>query len=495
MNTPVVSQYQAGRAKRACLSCLRKRRWCDRSLPKCLICTEAQRQCEGYAPDVIRTFVNLNATNASRPNKKRLLCESLADSKKSTLQQLDTPHNDSVVNQTLASSSESEPQLGGIPVVSLQATFPQHVEALWRTFLLEYCQTADYWPPGCSFLALQNRALDLSLVGLSAHRLALNFPGSELLVLGLTAYNNSIRLFRRLMQQEHNNGLVAMLAVISTVYALTEASLMQPEDIANFGWGKSGHFDGALALMQKCGPVFFSLDGFHLVFKKIREMGAFLALTRRHETFLLEEEWMTTPWKSQPKTWRDKLYDLVVVFSEVVASSQGNDHASNQLESIRTEIDKALKVEAELSAWKSSWLNEAYPSHRIRCHCQAPAQFSCLCSLSALNFPTTDFALLQVECWSLQLLISITLRKLSDSGADPPVWIAHLPVRSSQIANFMDEALPFPIFKYTTDRSSGITEGLCRTILATWTLREYRGIQGGNEERNLDSKSLETSSY
>jgi hypothetical protein len=222
---------------------------------------------------LIRTFVNLNATNASRPNKKRLLCEALANSKQSTVKQTHTPHNDPFVNQTSASSSQSEPQLGAIQVVSLQANFPQHVEALWGTFLLGYCQTKDYWPPGCSFLALQNRALDLSLVALSAHRLALNVPGSDLLVLGLTAYNNSIGLFRRLMQQQYHSGLTAMLAVTSTVYALIEASLMQPEDIANFGWGKSGHFDGALTLMQKSGPVFFSFDGFHLVFKKIREMG------------------------------------------------------------------------------------------------------------------------------------------------------------------------------------------------------------------------------
>lgn len=223
---------------------------------------------------MIRTFVNLNATNASRPNKKRLLCEALANSKKSTVKQSHTPHKDPFVNKGSASSSKSESQLGGIQVVSLQTHFPQHVEALWRTFLLGYCQTKDYWPPGCSFLALQNRALDLSLVALSAHRLALNLPGSNLLVLGLTAYNNSISLFRRLMQQQqHNSGLTAMLAVTSTVYALIEASLMQPEDIANFGWGKSGHFDGALTLMQDSGPVFFSFDGFHLVFKKIREMG------------------------------------------------------------------------------------------------------------------------------------------------------------------------------------------------------------------------------
>lgn len=140
-------------------------------------------------------------------------------------------------------------------------------------FLLAYCQTKDYWPLGYSFLALQNRVLDLSLVALSAHRLALNLPGNDLLVLGLTAYNNSIILFRRLMEQQCNSGLTAMLAATSTVYALIEASLMQLEDIGNFGWGKSGHFDGALALMKKSGPVSFSFDGFHLVFKKMREMG------------------------------------------------------------------------------------------------------------------------------------------------------------------------------------------------------------------------------
>jgi len=131
----------------------------------------------------------------------------------------------------------------------------------------------DYWPPGCSLLALRNKVLDLSLVALSAQRLALNSPSSDLRLLSLTAYNNSIGLYRDLVQHQLNDDLSAMLAVTSTVYALIEASMMRPEDIANVGWGKSGHFDGALALMQKTGPHYYSASGFHLVFKKIREMG------------------------------------------------------------------------------------------------------------------------------------------------------------------------------------------------------------------------------
>ena len=202
----------------------------------------------------------------------------------------------------------------------------------------------------------------------------------------------------------------------------------------------------------------------------------FLALTRRQETFLLTKEWMSIPWKTQPKTWRDRLYDLAMRFSEIVASSSDNDQASGPREAMNTRIDKTLQIEVELSVWQSSWLKEAYPHQRVGCDCQPPAPFSCICSVPASKLPSTDFALLQVECWSLQLLISTTLSK--SLGPEPMAsWIAHLHVRSSRIARFMEAASTFPAFKHTAERSSGVTEGFCRTILPTWTLREYRGMR------------------
>jgi hypothetical protein len=227
---------------------------------------------------VIRTFVNLDATNVSRRNKKQLLCEALAKSKGSGIKEARPPQRSLSVIQLSASSSYDVPPLAGLNVFTLQADFRQHVEALWRTFQASYCQTEDYWPPGCSVLTLRNEALDFSLVALSSQRLALNSPGSDLRLLSLTAYNKSVGLYRSLIQRPNNAGLTAILAVTSTVYALIEASMMNPEDIANFGWGKSGHFDGALALMRSSGPHFYSTPGFHLVFKKIREMGVCLII-------------------------------------------------------------------------------------------------------------------------------------------------------------------------------------------------------------------------
>lgn len=233
---------------------------CDKTLPSCQICSEAGRQCDGYGANTIRTFVNLDASNVSRKNKKRLLCEAIAETKLS-----DANKSDRIFNGVA--------QTGLRELASLQASYPQQVTALWQTFMRGYCQTGDYWPPGCSLLMLRNEALDLSMVALSAQRLSLDIGDEALHIMSLTAYNNSIRVYRSKMQQCSSSGLAAMLAVISTVYALVDACLNPPTDMAHFSWGASGHFDGALALMQQSGPAQFANDGFHAVFKKIREMG------------------------------------------------------------------------------------------------------------------------------------------------------------------------------------------------------------------------------
>jgi hypothetical protein len=211
----------------------------------------------------------MNEENLTYPNKKRLLCEVLAGSR-------GLDEGPVSINRLSSAIFQSVPTLSGI--ASLQTHFGQHLAALWNSFLSGYCKTKDYWPPGCSLLAFQNRALDLSLVSLSAQQLALSFPKSSFSLLSLKAYNESISIYRKLLQNRHRNSMTALLAVTSTMYALMEASLMKPLDITTFSWGKSGHFDAALSLLMQGGPDPFALPGFHFVFKKIREMGASLTL-------------------------------------------------------------------------------------------------------------------------------------------------------------------------------------------------------------------------
>lgn len=191
---------------------------------------------------MVRTFVNLDASNVKRPNKKRLLCEALANERIETTEEARLNQEGPSAQQLPPSDPHGVLQLVSAKDFSLKPDVRECVETLWRTFLLGYCQTNDYWPPGCSLLALRSETLDLSLVALSAQRLSLDSPDSNLRLLSLTAYNKSIGISRSLIKQEQEKckGLTPMLAVTSTVYALIEASLMQPDDIANLAGGDRG---------------------------------------------------------------------------------------------------------------------------------------------------------------------------------------------------------------------------------------------------------------
>jgi hypothetical protein len=205
-------------------------------------------------------------------------------------------------------------------------------------------------------------------------------------------------------------------------------------------------------------------------------------MSRHQETFLSTKEWMTIPWKFQPKTWRDRLYDLAISFSKVVVDYFRNDQVSSRQEKMETGIDKTLQIEKEISIWKSSWFSEEYSHLQLRCDCQSPAMFSCICSVPSSNLASNDFILLHVECWALQLQISNTLNKLlaTESGFVPP-WNGHLLVRSLQIVGSMQAASSFSALNPTIKRCSGVTESICRSIFPNWVLKEYWGIEHSNE--------------
>ena len=85
------------------------------------------------------------------------------------------------------------------------------------------------------------------------------------------------------------------------------------------------------------------------------------------------------------------------------------------------------------------------------------------------DFPSNDFTLLHVEYWALQLLIELVL-------IDYDVGVS---ARSANITRQMTEALTLPIYQQTKDHFEGITEGLCRMVLASWVLREYKAMCKG----------------
>lgn len=185
------------------------------------------------------------------------------------------------------------------------------------------------------------------------------------------------------------------------------------------------------------------------------------------------------PWKSQPKTWRDRLYDLALNLTEIIISPLENHLALDQRDSVRAQIDKVLHIEAGISTWRSSIFGRAYPHLLIKCDCQHLAPLSCICSVAASEFPTNEFSMLQIECWAVQLQISTVLQRLVASEGDYLApWKAHIPLRSSQIAFRIEAASTCPTLRQTADKTTGVTEGFCRTIFPAWVLNKYRETEG-----------------
>ena len=211
-----------------------------------------------------------------------MLCEAIALNKELISQHATVPDQFQAshgLNLAPAIDLEADAlQPGGVRIIALDALhftageFRQHFEALWRTFLSNYCETEDYWPKGCSQLALRHQALDLALLALSAQRLAFSDDGNSYRLLSMTAYDKGIKMFRCLMQECSDPTSKATLAVIGVVYALLEASQRPMEDILDDTWGSSHHLEGAVVLMKQSQPEAFSFGGYHLFFKKIREM-------------------------------------------------------------------------------------------------------------------------------------------------------------------------------------------------------------------------------
>lgn len=147
--------------------------------------------------------------------------------------------------------------------------FQSHFLTLWAYFQTAYAPTPDSWSVQVSSLGLHHRALDLALISLATMRLSLCGQRNTYQVFSLSAYNVSLQIFRRLLQDD-SQASNALLVVISLIFTLFEGSQQQPSRIYRSGW--ADHLQGALSLMQRHGPCAFQTGGFHAAFKKIREM-------------------------------------------------------------------------------------------------------------------------------------------------------------------------------------------------------------------------------
>ena len=215
----------------------------------------------GYDPHVKGLFINLDKNNVKIPMKP-LVSKAIL-----SIRGHDGPHD----------LEDLQPYgLSAISIHTLDISngeFRDHFLTLWSHYQTAYARTGDSWSVRISSLGLHNKALDLALISLAAMRLSLCGERAKYEILSLSAYNDSLQLFQQLLQNDRQRNL---LVVISLIFTLFEASQQSPTKIYQSGW--SGHLKGAISLMKSQGPRAFQSSGFHVAFKKLREMAVSILL-------------------------------------------------------------------------------------------------------------------------------------------------------------------------------------------------------------------------
>ncbi|KAI9039317.1 uncharacterized protein KD926_009759 [Aspergillus affinis] len=460
----------------------------------------------GYDNERNQVFINLDSSNLKAPMKP-LISKAISTSKRQDLT-FPTIRSDPTFPLSLSTLDLSAGE------------FRSHFITLWGNFHSVYACTPDVWSSGISSAGLQNRALDLALIALATMRLSLSpeHRDNNYQVFSLSAYNTSIQIFRRLLQDKPSMAKSkTVLVVISLVFTLFEAVQQRPTQIYDSGW--AGHLKGALALMERQGPGSFQNGALHEAFRKLREMAVFTLLRLSPEllqsSFLSQEEWMTVPWKEIKKAHRDKLYDIAAKLASIYSRLPST--TACQLPHVEEGFNltwRCQQLYEDLMNWRTEWLRSEHPeflisspSHRSKAtsHCSVGDRNSTY-TPDPRTFPTNEFSFLVAESTALVLLLNNMVTRLAISTSDPSMSdtnnpspeslttsistslsppistltsTAHYTLRlrpfspeTYELQTYLRSALELPCFGYSSSTfdEAGITEGRCRSLLPNWVL-------------------------
>lgn len=484
---------------RSCHTCRQTRRGCDKSRPTCRTCRRNGSKCGGYSQDQEAIFINVNSSNV-RASNKSIFANALRNRTQiSKYDEQRSMHRECQKSQILAKDNIFGNSINCLWLT--ESDFKDHLSVLWNHFHLGHSFTSFAWAPSFIPLISQNRYLDLALIALSALRFSQTTSDSgRIRVMSLTAYGQSLRIFRQACKPVTERGptklsrlVLARLATTSLLYTMFEAMHESPRTIFSSGMiFDNPHLKGAKALIQGCGPSSFRNGGDHHVFKKLREMIIVDGFVHRERSFLADECWMDEPWQILPRTNRDRLFDVAVSMTVLVSKVLVCDLISMVTGGWTVQVQNLAKsLTLQIDLWEGEWHRSLGPTSlsllfEFVHNPQSPPSLTPRESKPG----TADIIFLQLELWSLKLLLAICASRVSMT-LTPAAECSHTDrqsplltgstVKSTQsdahfpgaIAKKIETTLKLPVFGQNDEKITGLVEGQCRSLLPAWSLMEY----------------------
>ncbi|KAK4034379.1 hypothetical protein C8A01DRAFT_18811 [Parachaetomium inaequale] len=170
------------------------------------------------------------------------------------------------------------------------------------------------------------QAISYGYMGLSLGDRALQARGGRL-------YGQVLREVQALLLQQEKSRL-AKLGFTMVMMNMYEALGPAPP-----------HHVGIIRILQHCGPGTFQEESLLEAFRSCR---ALLALCRQSRCLLEDEPWKTLPWQQRPKTFEDRLMDIIVDLPGVAESVVAPHKRAACLDKINT-------LTVALQEWRWDW--------------------------------------------------------------------------------------------------------------------------------------------
>ncbi|KAI0445741.1 hypothetical protein F4803DRAFT_506268 [Xylaria telfairii] len=320
-----------GRSK-GCSTCRKRKKGCDRGRPTCTQCFNAGLECGGYQRDI----VFLNHTQVTKAAAVPVVYRK-------------------------ESPKRSGHSLAGITDIALPNGLAQtaYIEKYISIFL------TDYLPEGRSLtgpsrdwieiahgLHTSSKATQLSLLSLGL------FAAGETQY-ALQSYCFALRKLQTSLSvpcQTQNDSTLATCQLLS----LFEIFHGADDNVLLQGRKWHSHLSGLLAIIQARSPSAYQSGASHQLFVAGRYPLLIAAIKERRRFPLNTPEWRTIPWEKEPKSYMDKLYDIMADMCEILVDTDEMRSCDDHIQKTKfhAEILRACQC---LDERLQNWFKEAGP--------------------------------------------------------------------------------------------------------------------------------------
>jgi hypothetical protein len=302
--------------------------------------------------------------------------------------------------------------------------------------------------------------LDIAIFSLLAIYYGRLHANSGLVNLARTAYVATLSEFRRYLLKA--TVVSAQTPDVLKALCCTSIALCcfeHLDEVSTLGSGYIAHFDGALRLLQSCGPTMVQdSPGLKSLLKGFRLITLHISLQRRRSSFLSKPVWNQKIFDGVDSTLRDRLITMAFEIPELLEQT---DNLKTSVSSISSSSGNATVLLSKIRSLQTkfhSWLEELTWSmegdlfwplskqgvgaqHFYDAECKPNKQNN----LQQLNFASATIAGLLAHYWSFMLTILVAEAEVQNSleTKGTAISVAFKTTKADETVQHILEAQPY----------------------------------------------------